>query len=87
VTPQPHDDPSANHEKSPTFPEPGYELYRHRDAESMRTEGWHGLYWARLTVSGDYEIRSVPTSLGEPSTPGGTMPKEGFERLYERVDP
>ena len=51
----------------------------------MQTKGWHGLYWARRLRSGDYEIRSVPTSLGEPSAPGGVMPGEGFERLYERV--
>ena len=53
----------------------------------MKIEGWSGLYWARRTESGDYEIRSVPTSLGEPSAPGGTMPQDGFERLYERLDP
>ena len=86
MSPQPHEDPSADRER-PTPPEPGYELYRHRDAASMQTKGWHGLYWARPTGSGGYEIRSVPTSLGEPSSPGGVMPEEGFERLYERVDP
>jgi len=86
VSPQPYEDPSANRER-PTPPEPGYELYRHRDAASMETKGWHGLYWARRTRGGDYEIRSVPTSLGEPSTPGGIMPREGFERLYERIVP
>jgi hypothetical protein len=70
-----------------TPPEPGYELYRHKAAETLETKGWHGLYWARRTQSGDYELRSVPTSLGEPSAPGGLMPRDGFERLYERVDP
>lgn len=44
------------------------------------------MYWARRDESGDYEIRSVPTSLGEPSAAGGTMPRDGFERLYEKVD-
>jgi len=24
--------------------------------------------------------------VGEPSAPGGIMPRDGFERLYERVD-
>ncbi len=86
MSPQPHDDPSE-HRRRPTPPEPGYELYRHRDAESMRTEGWHGLYWARPMRSGDYEILSVPTSLGEPSAPGGVMLRDGFEKLYERVGP
>ncbi len=77
----PHEDPER-----PAPPGAGYELYRHKAAESLETEGWHGLYWARRTESGDYEIRSVPTSLGEPSAPGGTMPRDGFERLYKRVD-
>jgi hypothetical protein len=48
----------------------------------MRTRDWHGYYWARPTAGGDYEIRSVPASLGEPSTPGGIVPGEPFERLY-----
>ncbi len=71
----------------PSPPEGGYELYRHRNAQALGTEGWNGLYWARRTRSGDYEIRSVPTSLGEPSARGGIFPGESFERLYERVDP
>ncbi len=70
-----------------TPPDEGFELYRHRNAETIKTRNWHGLYWARRTEEGDYELRSVPTSLGEPSAPGGVMPKEGFERLYEMVDP
>lgn len=61
-------------------------MYRHRNADVTRTRGWHGLYWARRNAAGDYEIRSVPTSLGERSVDGGTMPGEGFERLYERVN-
>ena len=48
----------------------------------MRTRDWHGYYWASPTAGGDYEIRSVPASLGEPSTPGGIVPGEPFERLY-----
>jgi hypothetical protein len=51
----------------------------------MRTLGWHGYFWARSSVDGDYELRSVPASLGEPSTPAGTAPREPFERLYARV--
>jgi hypothetical protein len=67
-------------------PGEGYALYRHRNAEAMETRGWHGYYWARRTDTGDYEIRSVPTSLGEPSMPGGVMPGPSFERLYEEAD-
>ncbi len=82
----PREDPSEDRER-PAPPGAGYELYRHRAGETLETKGWHGLYWARTTESGDYELRSVPTSLGEPSAPGGIMPRDGFERLYERVDP
>ncbi|CAA9436605.1 MAG: hypothetical protein AVDCRST_MAG01-01-3318 [uncultured Rubrobacteraceae bacterium] len=67
-------------------PEEGYTLYRHRNAEETRTGGWHGYYWARRTTGGEYEIRSVPTSLGEPSVFGGVVPTEPFERLYRRAD-
>jgi hypothetical protein len=52
----------------------------------MRTKGWHGYYWARLTEQGDYEIRGVPSSLGEHSRPGGVFPREGFEGHYEKVE-
>lgn len=68
-----------------TPPEGGYELYRHKNAEEMKTKDWHGYYWARRNEAGDYEIRSVPSSSGEPSVPGGVFPKEGFEEHYERV--
>ena len=67
-------------------PEGGYKLYRHRNADALRTRDWHGYYWARRTAGGDYEIRSVPASLGEPSTAAGTVPGEPFERLYREVD-
>ena len=70
-----------------TPPEEGFELYRRIDAEKMRTTNWHGYYWARRTEQGDYEIRSVPSSLGEHSVPGGVMPREGFEEHYEWVAP
>lgn len=67
-------------------PGEGFELYRHRNAHDTRTQGWHGYFWARPTAAGDYELHSVPTSLGEPSTPAGTAPREAFERLYRRVN-
>ena len=51
----------------------------------MKTKGWHGYHWAMRTEQGDYEIRSVPSSLGEHSAPGGVMPKAGFEEHYESV--
>ena len=51
----------------------------------MKTKNWHGYYWARRTQQGDYEIRSVPSSLGERSVPGGIMPNVGFKEQYERV--
>jgi hypothetical protein len=68
-----------------TPPGEGFELYRHKDADKMRTRNWHGYYWARVTEDGDYEIRSVPASLGEHSAPGGVMPKEGIDEHYEKV--
>jgi hypothetical protein len=70
-----------------TPPGEGFELYRHKDADKMRTKGWHGYYWARRTKQGDYEIRSVPSTLGEHPVPGGVFPKESFEQLYEKMDP
>ena len=69
-----------------TPPGEGYELYRHKDAQKMRSRNWHGYYWAKRIEGGDYEIRSVPSALGEHSVPGGVMPKEGFEGHYEKVD-
>jgi hypothetical protein len=69
-----------------TPPGEGFELYRHKHAEKIRTKGWHGYYWARRTQEGDYEIRSVPSMLGEHSLPGGVMPKEGFEEHYVKVE-
>jgi hypothetical protein len=82
-------DASGGGDEGPNLAPPGegYELYRHRNAGVMKTRGWHGLYWARRREDGDYELRSVPTSLGEPSAPGGVMPAGGFERLYEKVEP
>jgi hypothetical protein len=53
----------------------------------MATRNWHGYYWARRTGKGDYEIRTVASSLGEPSALGGVFPEKGFEEHYEKVDP
>lgn len=80
-------DDLPNVEGDPKPPAEGFELYRHRRAEEMRTKSWHGYYWARRNEEGDYEIRSLPTSLGEPSAPGGIFPKAAFEELYEKVYP
>jgi hypothetical protein len=52
----------------------GFELCRHKDAEKTRTRMWHGYYWATHIEEGSYEIRSVPTSLGEHSVPGASCP-------------
>jgi hypothetical protein len=43
-------------------------------------------FWARRTERRDYEIRTVPSSLGEPSASGGVFPMEGLEEHYEEVD-
>ena len=67
-------------------PEEGFELYRYKNAEKMRTSGWLGLYWARKNEAGDYEIRAV-TAEGEGySYPGGVFSEEAFERLYEKAN-
>ena len=78
----------GNDDGSPKSLQPadGSTLYRYKNVDEMRTRNWHGYYWARRTVEGDFEIRIVPSSLGEPSMPGGVMPKEGFEKYYEKVD-
>jgi hypothetical protein len=84
--PRPRDNPGGEEGPNLAPPGEGFELYRHKNADAMKTRGWHGLYWAREREDGDYELRSVPTSLGEPSAPGGVMPAKGFERLYEKVE-
>jgi hypothetical protein len=68
-------------------PGDGFELYKHKHAESTRTQGWAGLYWARKNESGDYEIRSVAREGEAQSITGGVFPKEGFEEHYEKVSP
>ncbi len=69
------------------WPEGGFELYRYKNVDKMRTKNWHGYYWAKRTERGDYNIRSVPSTLGEHSVPEGIFPKESFEQHYEKVDP
>ncbi len=66
-------------------PEEGFELYRHKNAEEMSTQGWSGLYWARKNEVGDYEIRAVTREGEGYSVTGGIFPKEGFEEHYEKT--
>ena len=68
-------------------PEGGYGLSRHKNADKMGTKGWSGLYWARPTSGGDYEIRTLSREGEAYSYLGGIFPGAAFERLYERVDP
>ena len=70
-----------------TPPAESFELYRHKNAERMRTRGWSGLYWARKNEAGDYEIRSVTREGEAYSVTGGIFPKEGFEKHYEKRSP
>jgi hypothetical protein len=70
-----------------TPPEEGFELYRHKNAERMTTQGWLGLYWARMNEVGDYEIRSVTNEGEAHSVTGGIFPKAGFEAHYEKSSP
>jgi hypothetical protein len=81
----PYDDEREGPDLTP--PGEGFELYQHRKAGETRTRRWHGYYWARRTEEGEYEIRTVPSSLGEPSARGGLFPKEGFENRYKKVGP
>jgi hypothetical protein len=67
------------------IPEEGFELYHHKNAEEMRTQGWLGLYWARKNASGDYEIRAVTREGEGYSYPGGMFSREAFERHYEKA--
>jgi hypothetical protein len=87
VAPRDNEPTLFDDQEEPDLTPPGedFELYRHTDADKMRTKGWHGYYWARRTEQGDYEIRGVPSMLGEHSVSGGVMPKEGFEEHYEKV--
>jgi hypothetical protein len=70
-----------------TPPKEGFELYRHKNAQEMTTQGWSGLYWARMNEAGDYEIRVVTREGEAYSVTGGIFPKEGFEEHYEKVSP
>ena len=67
-------------------PEEGFELYRYKNAQEMTTRGWSGLYWARKSGAGDYEIRTVKKKAEGYSYPGGVFSKEAFERHYEKAD-
>ena len=78
------DDPYEGFNLEP--PDEGFELWRHRNAGRLGTEGWSGLYWARKAESGDYEIRTVMREGEAYSYPGGVFPRAAFERLYEKVD-
>ena len=70
-----------------TPPKEGFELYRHKNAKEMTTQGWSGLYWARMNEAGDYEIRVVTREGEAYSVTGGIFPKEGFEEHYEKTRP
>jgi hypothetical protein len=67
-------------------PEEGFELYRYKKAEKMRTSGWSGLYWARKNEAGDYEIRAVIAEGEGYSYPGGVFSEGAFERYYEKAN-
>jgi hypothetical protein len=69
-----------------TPPEEGFELYRYKNAQEMRTRGWSGLYWARKCEEGDCEIRVVTREGEGYSCPGGVFSKEAFERYYEKAN-
>ena len=67
-------------------PDGGFDLWRHRNAETMGSEGWSGLYLATRAEGGDYEIRTVRHEGEAYSYPGGIFPRAAFELLYEKVD-
>jgi len=69
-----------------TPPEEGFELYRYKNAQGIRTQGWPGLYWARKNEAGDYEIRAVTREGEGYSYPGGVFSREAFERYYGKAD-
>jgi hypothetical protein len=66
-------------------PEEGFELYRYKNVEKMRTQGWSGLYWARKNEAADYEIRTVAREGEGYTYPGGVFSKASFERYYEKA--
>jgi hypothetical protein len=70
-----------------TPPEEGFELYRHKNAKVMTTQGWSGLYWARKNEAGDYKVMAVTTEGEANSVTGGIFPKEGSEEHYEKGSP
>jgi hypothetical protein len=68
-------------------PAEGFELYRHKNAGQMTTQGWSGLYWAGMNEAGDYEIRCVTREGEAHSVTGGIVPTDGFEEHYEKTSP
>jgi hypothetical protein len=58
-----------------------------KNAESKKTRGWSGLYWARKNAAGDYEVRAVTREGEAYSVTGGIFPKAGLEGFYEEVGP
>ena len=89
MTPYGNDPPPFGNEEGPDLTPPReLRALRHEEAQKMKTKNWHGYYRAEQDEDerGNYEIRSVPSSLGEHSVPGGIMPKEGFEEHYEKAD-
>ena len=66
-------------------PAEGLELYCHKNAEQMSTQGWLALYWARMNEAGDYEIRCLAREGEAHSVTGGIFPKQGFEEHYEKT--
>ena len=69
--PKPHGDDDVVFGGLPS--EGGFKPYQHKNAEKVRTKKWHGYYWARRTGEGDYEIRSVHSTLREHSGRAGCL--------------
>jgi hypothetical protein len=66
-------------------PEEGFELYRYKNAEQMSTQGWSGLYWARINEAGDYEIRSVTRECSSKPSFGKIPPVTECTSPYEKI--
>lgn len=65
-------------------PAEGFEVYSHRNAEQMTTQGWSGCTGRGSMKQEAYEIRSVTREGEAHSVTGGIFPKEGFEEHYEK---
>lgn len=68
-------------------PAEGFEVYRHKNAEQMTTQGWSGCTGRGSMKQEAYEIRSVTREGEAHSVTGGIFPKEGFEEHYEKTSP